>query len=233
MDPMKRFLFGALGAYDWMKFSVTNRLRIDGREHLAGLPSKGVLFVSNHLTYYMDVLAIHHGLTASRCRPWDGLRANLNVRFIAAFETLNDRGLVPRMFNYCGAVLIRRTWKDGVKQVQRAVDPGDLQRIGAALRRGWLITFPQGTTAAGAPIRKGTAHIIREHRPIVVPVRLDGFDRAFHRQGFRGIARNIDLGVRFGAPFSFHRDETIEGIVDKLTSIIVPEPATAYADGKG
>jgi 1-acyl-sn-glycerol-3-phosphate acyltransferase len=222
VEPVKRFLFGTLGVYDWIKFAVVNRLKIDGREHLVGLPSKGVLFVSNHLTYYMDVLAIHQGMAASRCRPWDGFRANLNVRFVAAVETLNDRGLVPRIFKYTGAVLIRRTWKDGVQHVQRAVDPGDLQRIGAALRRGWLITFPQGTTKAGAPVRKGTAHIIREHGPIVIPVWLEGFDRAFDQKGFRGIARGVELGVRFGAPLKFRADETVEGIVEALTLAVSP-----------
>jgi 1-acyl-sn-glycerol-3-phosphate acyltransferase len=226
VDPMKRFLFVALGAYDWLRFAAVNRLNVDGREHLAGLPSKGVLFVSNHLTYYMDVLAIHHGLTASRCMPWDGFRANLNVRFVAAVETLNDRGLIPRIFKYTGAVQIRRTWKEGGEHVRRAVDPADLQRIGSALRRGWLITFPQGTTTAGAPVRKGTAHIIREHLPIVVPVRLDGFDRAFSRKGFRRIASGVDLGVRFGAPLSFAADDTIENIVDVLTSAVGAPAAT-------
>jgi 1-acyl-sn-glycerol-3-phosphate acyltransferase len=230
LEPLKRFLFGALGAYDWLRFAVVNRLRIDGREHLAGLPSMGVLFVSNHLTYYMDVLAIHHALAGSRCRPWDGFRANLNVRFVAAVETLNDRGLIPRVFKYTGAVPIRRTWKDGGDHVKRAVDPADLQRIGSALRRGWLITFPQGTTTAGAPVRKGTAHIIREHMPIVVPVRLDGFDLAFSRKGFRGIASGIDLGVRFGAPLSFRADDTIERIVDVLTSAVAPVTAPPAAD---
>jgi 1-acyl-sn-glycerol-3-phosphate acyltransferase len=227
MEPFKRLLFGAIGTYDWLRFAVKNRIRIDGREHLAGLPSKGVLFVSNHLTYYMDVMAIHHGLTTSRVMPWDGLRANMNVRFIAAVETLNERGLIPRIFNYTGAVTIRRTWRDGAKQVQRSVDPGDLQRIGAALKRGWLITFPHGTTTPGAPVRRGTAHIIREHRPIVVPIRLVGFDRAFSRKGFRSIASGVDLGVRFDAPLLFHPSETVEAIVDRLASAL--EPAVSEA----
>lgn len=224
MDPMKRLLFGVLGAYDWMRFGVFNRLHYEGREHLAGLPSKGVLFVSNHLTYYMDVLAIHHAIAGPRCSPFDGFRANLNVRFVAAVETLNERGLIPRVFNYTGAVPIRRTWREGDKETKRAVDPADLHRIGAALRRGWLITFPQGTTTAGAPVRKGTAHIIREHRPIVVPIILNGFDRAFSRKGFRRIASGIDLAVRFGAPLAIKADDTVERIVEILTAATSPGP---------
>ncbi len=222
MQPVKRLLFGVLGAYDWMRFGVFNRMVCEGREHLVGLPSKGVLFVSNHLTYYMDVLAIHHAIASQRCSPFDGFRANLNVGFVAAVETLNDRGLVPRVFNYTGAVTIRRTWREGDRDVKRAVDPGDLERIGAALRRGWLITFPQGTTTPGAPIRKGTAHIIREHQPIVVPILLRGFDRAFSKKGFRRIASGVDLSVRFGAPLSIAAGDSVERIVEILTAALVP-----------
>ena len=106
--------------------------------------------------------------------------------------------------------------------MKRAVDPGDLERIRAALRRGWLITFPQGTTTPGAPLRKGTAHIIREHRPVVVPVALTGFDRAFDRKGFRRIGRDVSLGVRFGAPLAIGPEDSLERIQEILTDAIIP-----------
>jgi len=222
LQPVKRLLFGVLGLYDWVRFGVFNRLRYEGREHLAALSSRGVLFVSNHLTYYIDVLAIHHAIAGPRCSPIDGFRANLNVGFVAAVETLNERGLIPRVFNYTGAVPIRRTWREGDRDVKRAVDPWDLDRIGAALRRGWLITFPQGTTTPGAPVRKGTAHLIREHHPIVIPIILRGFDRAFSRNGLGRIASGIDLSVRFGAPLAISAGDSVERIVEILTAAIAP-----------
>jgi 1-acyl-sn-glycerol-3-phosphate acyltransferase len=220
--PLKRLLFGALGFFDWIRFGVLNQISYEGREHLAGLPPTGVLLVANHLTYYIDVLGIHHAIAGDRCSPFDGFRANLNVGFIAAFETLNARGLVPRLFNYCGAVLVRRTWRDGERDVKRAVDPADLARIGEALRRGWLITFPQGTTTAGAAVRKGTAHIIREHRPIVVPIVVKGFDRAFDRKGLRRIGSGVSLSVRIGAPLRIAPDDSVERVVEILTEAILP-----------
>ena len=222
MQPVKRLLFGALGFFDWVRFGVLNQISYEGREHLADLPPTGVLLVSNHLTYYMDVLGIHHALSGDRCSPLDGFRANLDVGFIAAFETLNERGLVPRLFNYTGAVLVRRTWREGERDVKRPVDPADLARIGEALRRGWLITCPQGTTTAGAPVRKGTAHLIREHRPIVLPVVVKGFDRAFHRKGFRRIGRGVSLSVRFGAPLQIGEEDSVERITEILTEAIAP-----------
>jgi 1-acyl-sn-glycerol-3-phosphate acyltransferase len=238
--PLKRLLFLALGVFDWVRFGVLNRITYEGRQHLAELPPTGVLLVANHLTYYIDVLAIHHAIAGERCSPLDGFRANLDVGFIAAFETLNERGLVPRLFNYCGAVLVRRTWREGEREVKRPIDPGDLERIGDALRRGWLITFPQGTTTPGAPVRKGTAHLIREHRPIVMPVKVDGFDQAFDRKGLRRIGRGVALSVRFGAPLRIGPDDSIERIVEILTEAIVsPErPRTRFdfrppANGEG
>ena len=229
---MKRLLFGALGTWDWVRFGVFNRLRYEGREHLRDLPSRGVLFVSNHLTYYIDVLAIHHAVASPRCSPLDGFRANLNLRFVAAVETLNDRGWVPKIFNYTGAVTIRRSWREGDRDVQRSVQSEDIEKIGKALDRGWLLTFPQGTTTPGAPVRKGTAHIIREHRPVVVPVLLEGFDRAFDRKSLRRIASKVDLLVRFQAPLAIAGDASVDQIIDALTEALVPEavaPAGAAA----
>jgi hypothetical protein len=43
--------------------------------------------------------------------------------------------------------------------------------------------FPQGTTKSFC-LFKGTAHIIKEHRPIVVPI-VDGFRRSFDKKGLR------------------------------------------------
>ena len=224
---MKRLLFVGLGIYAWMLFGRVNRLRCEGRHHLAALPRHGVLFVSNHLTYYMDVLAIHSAIASRACGPFDGFHHNLDVRFVAAFETLNRRGLLPRIFNYAGAVLIRRSWRDGDRDLQRPVNPEDIARVTDALRRGWLITFPTGTTTPGAPVRKGTAHIIRDTRPIVVPVHLEGFDRAFSRRGFRSIGRGIDLLVRFGAPLEIPGVASVDEIIEILTTTMAPDDAEA------
>lgn len=228
MQPLKRLLFTVLGAFNWVRFAVFNRLTYEGREHLAGLPKAGVLLVCNHLTYYIDVLALHHAVAGPRCSPFDGLRANLDMEFIAATETLNDRGWLPRIFKYTGAVMIRRTWRQGEKEVQRAVDPADLERIGAALKRGWLVTFPQGTTTPGAPVRKGTAHIIRQHAPVVVPVILRGFEKAFQKKGFRRIGRGVELSIRFAAPLPIGPEDSVEKILEVISQAIgAPSPAEA------
>lgn len=218
---LRRFLFSIVGFWNWILFGLFNRFRAEGREHLEGLPESGVLFVSNHLTYYMDVPAIHHALRGARCTPLGGLLARkIGMSFVAARETLTTRGFLPKLFTFTGAVLIRRTWREGGREVQRAVDPADLQKMGDALARDWLITFPQGTTKPEAPVRKGVGHLIRQHRPIVVPVRLEGFDEAFVKSGFRSLRRGVDLSVRFGAPLRFAADASVDEIVEKVAEAI-------------
>ena len=63
------------------------------------------------------------------------------------------------------------------------MNPNDTENIKIALEDGWVITFPQGTTRSFKPVRKGTAHIIKQHKPIVVPIVIDGFRRSFDRKG--------------------------------------------------
>ena len=89
-------------------------------------------------------------------------------------------GLLPRIMAYAGAVSIDRTWRSKGQNVNRQVKMSDISNIGKALDDGWLITFPQGTTTPFKPIRRGTAHIIKQHRPIVIPIVIDGFRRSFY-----------------------------------------------------
>ena len=77
----------------------------------------------------------------------------------------------------------------------------------------------------GAPVRKGTAHIIREYQPVVVPITLSGFDRAFERKGLRRIGRDVELKIRFDRPLTIEPDDSVERIHEILTDAIVPSDA--------
>lgn len=74
------------------------------------------------------------------------------------------QGLVPRIFAYTGALQIKRTWREAGQQIERPVDPADVEKINQALTSGWVITFPQGTTKPFEKGRKGTAHIIKKNQ---------------------------------------------------------------------
>ncbi|MFX8079018.1 hypothetical protein ABTK74_19730, partial [Acinetobacter baumannii] len=78
---------------------------------------------------------------------------------------------------------VKRTWRAKGEEVNRNRDESDTQKIDQALNKSWVITFPQGTTKPFAPGRKGTAHIIKNNQPIVVPVVINGFWRAFSKTG--------------------------------------------------
>ena len=96
----------------------------------------------------------------------------LNIYFVAAKETMRA-GLLPRILAYAGSISIERTWRELGKSINRPVKMTDVKNIGAALNDGWLITFPQGTTRPFQPVRRGTAHIIKTHKPLVVPIVID------------------------------------------------------------
>ena len=104
-----------------------------------------------------------------------------------------------KILAYVGAITVERTWRAGGKDVKekRDVNPNDTENIKIALADGWVITFPQGTTRSFKPVRKGTAHIILQHKPVVVPIVIDGFRRSFDRKGLRikkkGILQSMEI----------------------------------------
>jgi hypothetical protein len=61
------------------------------------------------------------------------------------------------------------------------VNPNDTENIKIALNDGYDFSTRNQVFQTQ---RKGTAHIIKEHRPIVVPI-IDGFRRSFDKKGLR------------------------------------------------
>jgi 1-acyl-sn-glycerol-3-phosphate acyltransferase len=223
---LKRLLIGAIGAITYPGLSWLNRLRIEGTENLNGLPQNGVLFVSNHQTYFADVITLMHIFCSHRQgkvnrlgRPSYLLRPKTDTFFVAAEETMKA-GLLPKIFAYAGSVSIKRTWREGGKDINRQVDPSDISNIGKALESGWVITFPQGTTKPFVPGRRGTVHIIRKYQPIVVPVVINGFRRAFDKKGLKLKKRGVELQVRFKPPLHLPSDLSAEETLEKIMEAI-------------
>jgi 1-acyl-sn-glycerol-3-phosphate acyltransferase len=123
---------------------------------------------------------------------------------------------MSRIFALAGALTVKRTWRSEGKEIQRNVDPGDTNKIGKALTKSWVITFPQGTTKPFAPGRRGTAHIIKENRPVVVPVVIQGFWRAFNKKGLQFKKKGSLLSVRFKAPLDIDYNDTVDNILEKV-----------------
>jgi len=88
------------------------------------------------------------------------------------------------------------------------------------LQDNWVITFPQGTTKPFAPGRKGTALIIKQNRPIVIPVVISGFWRAFNKKGLKFKKRGTSLSVTFKAPLTIDYDAPTQVILDQVMDSI-------------
>ncbi len=230
---IKRFLIKFLGYVSWRRYGKFNKLQIDGSEIIRSLPEKGVLFVSNHQTYFADVAAMLHVFNASLTGNSDNIKnplkylrkPKLNVYFVAAVETMK-KGILPRIFAYTGAITVQRTWREKGKEIKRPVNPSDTEQIGKALNDGWVISFPQGTTKPWMPIRKGTAHIIKNYKPIVVPVVIDGFRRSFDKKGLFIKKKGILQSMVIKNPLEIdYENESVEEIVEKISFAIEQHPS--------
>ena len=89
-----------------------------------------------------------------------------------------------------------------------------------------VITFPQGTTKSFKPVRKGTAHIIKQYKPIVVPIVIDGFRRSFDKKGIRLKKKNILQSFIIKEPLKIdYENETIDQIVERVAYAIEQHPS--------
>lgn len=201
---LKKIIMSAVSACFYPVFRWRNPLTVEGTERLRGLPGAGVLFVSNHQTYFTDVICMHQifSATLSGCKNSTRglgylLRPHASLYYVAASETMAS-GTIPRILAYGSAVCVERVWKEGERLLARAVDRSGVDNIGRALSDGWVVTFPQGTTRPFAPGRIGTAHLIRAFRPVVVPVVVDGFYQAFGKTGldFRQPGRPVHVAFK-------------------------------------
>ena len=152
-------------------------------------------------------------------------KPKLNLYFIAAKETMTS-GFLPRILAYTGSVSIDRTWRSRGENVNRQVKMSDVSKIGVALNDGWVITFPQGTTTPFKPIRKGTAFLIKQYKPVVVPVVIDGFRRSFDKKGIRIKKKNILQSIEIKNPLKIDYENESNGeIIKKIEFAIEQHPS--------
>ena len=228
----KKMLIRFFGLISHGRYQKFNNLNIEGSEILRNLPDSGVLFISNHQTYFADVAAMFHVFNASLKGRDDSIKnigymwnPKLNVYYVAAGETMKS-GLLPKLFAYAGSVSIDRTWRSAGKNVNRQVKNSDISNIGKAINDGWVITFPQGTTTPFKPIRRGTAHIIKTFKPVVVPIVIDGFRRSFDKKGLIIKKRNVLQSMVIKEPLEIdYENEAVADIVTKIEYAIEQHPS--------
>ena len=222
---IKKQIIRLFGLLSYGRFNWKNTTDIQGSERLTELPESNVLLVSNHQTYFADVALMHHAIHSALRGKIDNvrhpgfLRPKHNLYIVAADETMKD-GLLPRFMSLAGTIQVKRTWRKDGEDVKRDVDLKDTDNIGLALKDGWVISFPQGTTKPFMPGRKGTAHLIKQHKPIVVPIVINGFRRAFDRKGFFIKKKGTTLSMWFKPPLQIDYDAPVDDILHQVMHAI-------------
>ena len=114
---IKRFIIQILGVISHGRYRRFNKLQIEGSDVIRALPDKNVLFISNHQTYFADVVSMFHVFNASLSKREDSIKnigylwnPKLNIYYVAAKETMSD-GLLPKILAYVGSISIERTWR--------------------------------------------------------------------------------------------------------------------------
>jgi 1-acyl-sn-glycerol-3-phosphate acyltransferase len=224
--PVRKLVYFLVGLFSYPGLAMVNKLKISGTEHLKKLPKKKVLFVSNHQTYFADVITFLHIFCAVKWGkknklgiPYYLLNPFTRVNYVAAEETMKG-SLISRLFLLAGGLTVKRTWNKSSQEKRKGLDPSDTRKILRALENNWVITFPQGTTKPFAPGRKGTALIIKQARPVVIPVVISGFWRAFNKRGLRFKKKGSLLSVTIKEPLAINYDDPPETILAQVMDAI-------------
>lgn len=229
---LKKWLIRILALLSHRRYKGFNTLEIEGADIIRKLPESNVLFVSNHQTYFADVVAMFHVFNASLKGRDNNINnigyiwnPKLNMYYVAAAETMK-KSLLTKILAYAGSISVERTWRAEGKDVNRQVKMSDISNIGKALNDGWVVTFPQGTTTPWKPLRKGTAHIIKKYKPVVVPVVIDGFRRSFDKKGLRVKKKGILQSMVIKEPLAIdYENESFDAIIEKLEYAIEQHPS--------
>ncbi len=223
---IRAIIYFFVGIASYPGLAIVNKLKISGTEYLKNLPRKNVVFVSNHQTYFADVITFLHIFSAMKWGkknrlgiPYYLLNPFTRVNYVAAEETMKG-SWISRLFALAGALTVKRTWRKEGTEVRKTLDPSDTRKIQRALEKNWVITFPQGTTKPFAPGRKGTAFIIKQNKPIVIPVVISGFWRAFNKKGLKFKKKGSILSVTFKEPLVIDYDAPSEIILAQVMDAI-------------
>ncbi len=110
---IKKWLIRIMGLMTHQRFRGFNELNIEGSENIPELPQTNVLFISNHQTYFADVVAMFHVFNASLSGRIDSIKnvgylwnPKLNIYYVAAKETMKS-GLLPSLRWLCDLLLSR------------------------------------------------------------------------------------------------------------------------------
>ncbi len=228
LEPGRRDIWTRRGLFSGFALGFTvpylnllNRVHVDGGERLNALPKRGVVFLSNHQTYFTEAIAFFDLVYRRRRMRWE----DPFLRFSAAEETMG-KNVATSMLTAAGAVTFRRSFRHGGVDLRRSVDLEGIGRIEQAIRSGWLLHFPTGTTRADAPIRPGVSRLLHSTQAVAVPIRVDGFREMLLHKQIPGRIRNR-ASIRIDEPLDlrdfYAEPYTPEGgaqVVERISKLI-------------
>jgi 1-acyl-sn-glycerol-3-phosphate acyltransferase len=186
--------------------AILNDVHVEGDGVLKTLPRRNVVFLANHQTYFLEALTFFDLVYVRHQFPLE----DPILRFSAAEETMK-KNLLTKLMTLAGGVTFRRSFREGGVDVQRPVDMDGVARVEEAIRDGWLLHFPAGTTRKGAPLRAGVSRLLHNTKAVALPLRVDGFrDLLLHKQVpgklFKRCSLKIhpplDLAAFYAAPYN-------------------------------
>ncbi|MBN8859751.1 MAG: 1-acyl-sn-glycerol-3-phosphate acyltransferase [Sphingobacteriales bacterium] len=223
---VRKIVYVIIGSLSYPGLAIINRFKITGTEHIKNLPKSNVLFVSNHQTYFMDVIAFLHIFCAVKWRkqnklgiPFYLLNPFTRVYFVSAEDTMK-KSFMSRLMATAGALTVKRTWVEQDKAVRKGLSLSDSKKILKALERNWVITFPQGTTTPFAPGRKGTAFLIKQSRAVVIPIVIKGFNIAFHKKSLKLLQKGTEISVNIKPPLAINYEDSLDDILAQVMDAI-------------
>ena len=160
-------------------------LHVEGAEHL---PERGPYLVAANHHNYLDAVVL-------------GVSVPAPIAFLVMPRVWRATPLHPAFHRHVGSIPL---------QVDRA-DVGALRRALAALERGRIVgIFPEGPFSVRGRLERGlpgVALLALKSGVPVVPAAIHGTFQALHRRRFY-VPRATPLGVRFGPPRRFTRDDS-------------------------
>ena len=235
---VRAIVYALVGSFSYPGLNLFNKAKIEGTEHIKDLPKKNVLFVSNHQTYFAEVIMFLHIFCAVKWRkknrlgiPYYLLNPFTGVSFVSAAETMKQSWMT-RLFELAGSITVKRTWNENSKEKRSGLDVSDTRNIDRALKTGWIINFPQGTTTPFAPGRKGTVLLIKQNHPIVIPIVISGFNKAFDKKGLKLVNKGTQLSVKFKAPMVIDYDAPNDEIMEQIMLAIEQSKTQQVMDVK-
>jgi 1-acyl-sn-glycerol-3-phosphate acyltransferase len=115
INIVRKIVYFIVGIVSYPGLAIINKIKISGTEHIKNLQRSNVLFVSNHQTYFADVIAFLHIFSALKWGksnrlgiPYYLLNPFTRVNYVAAEETMKG-SWISRVFALAGALTVKRT----------------------------------------------------------------------------------------------------------------------------